>query len=181
MSLFNNTLLLSLLLLLTISSIVSSENECVYSIYVRTGTIWKGGTDSIISVNLYAADGHYVQIPNLEAWGGLMEPGHNYFERGNLDIFSGRAPCINVPLCALNLTSDGSGPHHGWFCNYLEVTSTGPHQICQQQRFDVDQWLASDAPPYELTAIRNYCATDDVDDANNNNNNNRIIKTVVDG
>jgi hypothetical protein len=129
----------------------------MYAVYARTGSILKGGTDSIIGVKLYDEYGEYVDITNLEAWGGLMRPGHNYFERGNLDIFSGRAPCLAAPICAINLTSDGSGPHHGWYCNYVEVTSTGPHISCAQQLFTVEQWLALDTSPYELTAIRNHC------------------------
>ena len=31
--------------------------------------------------------------------GGLMGQGHPYFERGNLDIFSGRGPCMAKPPC----------------------------------------------------------------------------------
>ncbi|CAA6664409.1 unnamed protein product [Spirodela intermedia] len=94
---------------------------------------------------------------NLEEWGGLMGPGYNYFERGNLDIFSGRGPCLAAPPCWMELYSDGSGPHHGWYCNYVEVTTTGPHVACAQQLFTVEQWLATDAAPYELTASRDYC------------------------
>lgn len=137
---------------------VQDYDECVYTVYIRTGSIIKGGTDSIISLRLYDSYGESVELANLEAWGGLMPPGHDYFERGNLDIFSGRAPCLYTPICAMNLTSDGSGPHHGWYCNYVEVTSTGPHVACSQQQFTVEQWLARDAAPYELTAIRNYCS-----------------------
>ncbi|KAL3527756.1 hypothetical protein ACH5RR_012412 [Cinchona calisaya] len=135
----------------------SADPDCVYTVYIRTGSIWKGGTDSIISLTLYDADGDGVRINNLEAWGGLMGPDYNYFERGNLDIFSGRVPCLTGPVCYMNLTSDGSGPHHGWYCNYVEVTTTGVHQACTQQQFTVDQWLATDTSPYELTAIRDYC------------------------
>lgn len=131
----------------------------MYTVYIRTGSIMKGGTDSIISLRLYDLYGEYVEIRNLEAWGGIMELGHNYFERGNLDIFSGRAPCLTAPVCAMNLSSDGSGPHHGWYCNYVEVTSTGVHKQCAQQLFTVEQWLALDTSPYELTAIRNDCSS----------------------
>lgn len=129
----------------------------MYTVYIRTGSILKGGTDSIISLILYDVYGEGLEITNLEAWGGLMEPGHNYFERGNLDIFSGRGWCLSSPVCAINITSDGSGPHHGWYVNYVEVTSTGVHTTCAQQQFTVEQWLALDTAPYELTAIRNYC------------------------
>ncbi|XP_043697632.1 PLAT domain-containing protein 3-like [Telopea speciosissima] len=142
------------------SAIVAQSDDCVYTAYVRTGSIFKGGTDSIISLTLYDTDGNFVEIPNMETWGGLMGDDHDYFERGNLDIFSGRAKCLETPVCAMNLTSDGSGPHHGWYCNYVEVTSTGAHVSCAQKLFTVEQWIARDAPPYELTAIRNYCPYD---------------------
>ncbi|XP_011097591.1 PLAT domain-containing protein 3 [Sesamum indicum] len=139
----------------------SDDPDCVYSLYVRTSSIIKGGTDSIISLTLYDSEGSRIKINNLESWGGLMGPGYNYFERGNLDIFSGRGPCLPGPVCAMNLTSDGSGPGHGWYCNYVEVTTTGVHKQCTQQQFTVEQWLATDAPPYELTAIRNLCSSGD--------------------
>ncbi|KAK8673044.1 hypothetical protein V6N13_111400 [Hibiscus sabdariffa] len=57
----------------------------------------------------------------------------------------------------MNLTSDGSGPFHGWYCNYVEVTATGVHTRCTQQLFTVEQWLALDTAPVELTVIKNYC------------------------
>ncbi|KAL2551387.1 Lipase/lipooxygenase [Forsythia ovata] len=155
---------LSLFILLSIFTIGicrSDDADCVYTVYVRTGSILKAGTDSNITLTLYDAYGYGFRIKNLEAWGGLMGPGYNYFERGNLDIFSGRGPCFNGPVCALNLTSDGTGKHHGWYCNYVEVTITGAHQQCAQKLFTVEQWLATDTKPYELTAIRNSCSSDD--------------------
>ncbi|XP_010269223.1 PREDICTED: PLAT domain-containing protein 3-like [Nelumbo nucifera] len=137
----------------------SSEKDCVYTVYVRTGKIIKGGTDSVISLELYNANESYVSIPNLEKWGGIMKSGHNYFERGNLDIFSGRGRCLSNPVCAMKLSSDGSGSHHGWYCNYVEVTSTGPLYKCSQQLFTVEQWLALDTEPYQLTTFRSNCPT----------------------
>lgn len=129
----------------------------MYTVYVRTGSILKAGTDSIMTLTLYNADGYGILIKNLEAWGGLMGSGYNYFERGNLDIFSGRGPCLDGPVCNMNLTSDGSGSHHGWYCNYVEVTTTGAHIPCAQELFTVEQWLATDTSPYELSTIRNNC------------------------
>ncbi|KAL3527757.1 hypothetical protein ACH5RR_012413 [Cinchona calisaya] len=144
-----------LISIFTISA--SADPDCVYTLYIRTGSILKAGTDSNITLTLYDAAGYGIRINNIEAWGGLMGPGYNYFERGNLDIFSGGGPCLTGPACAMNLTSDGSGPHHGWYCNYVEVTATGVHKACTQQLFTVEQWLATDTSPYNLTAIRNYC------------------------
>ncbi|KAF7834282.1 PLAT domain-containing protein 3-like [Senna tora] len=157
-----NTLIFpSLLLLLSLSfaAIATSDDyECVYTVYIRTGSILKGGTDSKIGLKLYDTDGYGIYIKNLESWGGLMGPDYNYFERGNLDIFSGRGPCLNGPVCAANVTSDGSGSHHGWYCNYVEVTTTGPHASCAQKQFTIEQWLALDTSPYQLWAARNYCS-----------------------
>ncbi|KAL4376148.1 hypothetical protein GQ457_02G004660 [Hibiscus cannabinus] len=154
-------LILSLFLLFSVSTTaLADEEDCVYSLYIRTGSVIKGGTDSVIGLKLQDAYGEFVEIGNLETWGGLMEPEHNYFERGNLDIFSGRGRCLPSPLCSMNLTSDGSGPGHGWYCNYVEVTVTGVHSPCSQQQFTVEQWLALDASPYTLTAVRNNCPSE---------------------
>lgn len=134
-----------------------ASNECVYTVYVRTGSGIKAGTDSKISATFSDAAGRRVVVADLEDW-GLMRPGHDYYERGNLDIFTGRGPCLSGPVCRLNLTSDGSGPHHGWYCDSLEVTTTGPHRGCTQSIFYVQQWLALDAPPYQLTAVLDGCS-----------------------
>ncbi|WVZ73637.1 hypothetical protein U9M48_021922 [Paspalum notatum var. saurae] len=134
--------------------------ECVYTVFVRTGSIWKAGTDANITLELAAEDGNGVGISDLPSWGGLMGQGHSYFERGNLDIFSGRGPCMAKPPCWMRVASDGTGAHHGWYCNYVEVTVTGPHKGCAQQLFTVEQWLATDAPPYKLEAVVENCSAD---------------------
>ncbi|RZS20917.1 hypothetical protein BHM03_00053500 [Ensete ventricosum] len=46
-----------------------------------------------------------------------MGPSHDYYGRGGPSM-----PSAAADLCRLNLTSDGAGPHHGWFCDYVEVT-----------------------------------------------------------
>lgn len=153
----NLVLVLVLLVVCGSGAAWGSKDECVYTMYVRTGSIIKGGTDSKISATFGDGSGREVCISDLEDW-GLMERGYDYYERGNLDIFSVRGPCLNGPLCRLNLTSDGSGDHHGWYCEYVEVTTTGPHKPCTQTIFYVRQWLARDAPPYQLTALLDGCS-----------------------
>ncbi|KAG8383506.1 hypothetical protein BUALT_Bualt04G0020500 [Buddleja alternifolia] len=136
--------------------ISADETECIYGVYVQTGSIRRAGTHSVISLTLTDTSGEQLEIPNLEDW-GLMGPGYNYFETGNLDLFGGKGPCFTGPICGLNLTSDGSGPYHGWYCDYVEVTAIGLQKECSQQHFTVEQWLATDSPPYQLTAERNVC------------------------
>ena len=133
------------------------QDECVYTVYTRTGSIILAGTESTISLALFDQFGMGLNISDLRSWGGLMGPYHSYFERGNLDSFSGRGPCLSGPICSMRLSTDGTGPHHGWYCNYVEVTSTGAHIPCSQRQFTVEQWLALDAPPYELTTVRDNC------------------------
>ncbi|XP_051192280.1 PLAT domain-containing protein 1 [Lolium perenne] len=135
--------------------------ECVYTVYIRTGSIWKAGTDSNITLELTTADNSGIQITGLPSWGGLMGEGHSYFERSNLDIFSGRGPCMASAPCRMKLASDGTGDHHGWYCNYVEVTVTGPHKGCAQQLFTVEQWLATDVSPYKLESVVDQCSAVD--------------------
>ncbi|KAF0890361.1 hypothetical protein E2562_002760 [Oryza meyeriana var. granulata] len=135
----------------------SGSDQCVYTLYVETGSIWKAGTDAAIGVELYTAAGNGILIRNLRAWGGLMGAGHDYFKRSNVDIFSGRGPCLGAPVCGMKLTSDGAGAHHGWFCKSAEVTVAGPQARNSRAAFDVQQWLATDAPPYQLYAERSVC------------------------
>lgn len=158
--------LIDLLYLWLLPFLKTQDGKCVYTVYIRTGSIIKGGTDSIISLTIGDAAGGVVAIGDLEAWGGLMGPGHDYYERGNLDIFSGRGACLAGPPCYMNLTSDGSGPGHGWYVNYVEITTTGPHIPCQQQLFTVENWLAMDRSPYSLEAIRDLCYYVDADARN---------------
>ncbi|XP_002968265.2 PLAT domain-containing protein 3 [Selaginella moellendorffii] len=134
-----------------------SLGNCVYTIYVRTGSIFKGGSDANMSVELIDTYNNSLTIDNIETWGGLMPSGWNYFERGNLDVFSGRGSCLSTTPCKLVLTSDGSGSHHGWYVNYAEVSITGPHLGCSQRLFTIEQWLATDTSPYELSATVDKC------------------------
>ncbi|KAL9229728.1 hypothetical protein vseg_005164 [Gypsophila vaccaria] len=158
MKLFNVLILLSILFVAT----SADEYNCVFTFYVKTGSIIKAGTDSKINLELWNKYGDGVRITDIEQWGGLMGPNYDYFERSNLDVFSGRGPCLSGPVCAIKVVSDGSGPHHGWYLDYVEITTTGPHKGCAQQKFEVYQWLATDTSPYELTAERDYCAYDDL-------------------
>ncbi|GMY29438.1 PLAT domain-containing protein 3-like [Fagus crenata] len=150
-------LIAALFLFATTGDSTKKQNECVYTPYVKTGSVFKAGTDSKISLTLGDSSGQLVWVPNLESW-GLMGPKHDYYERGNVDTFSGRGPCIGASVCHLNLTSDGSGSHSGWYCDYVKVTSSGPHRKCSQTIFYVDRWLANDAPPFQLSAIVDGCA-----------------------
>ncbi|KAI4340818.1 hypothetical protein MLD38_025620 [Melastoma candidum] len=100
--------------------------------------------------------GQSVWVGDLKSW-GIMEPSQEYFKRGNLDVFSGRGPCLSESVCRLNLTSDGSGPNHGWYCHYVEVTSTRLRKRCRKVLFEVDQWLSTDIPPFQLRALLDRC------------------------
>ena len=130
----------------------------MYSFYIKTGTRISGGTNSVIGVTLWDSSGDSVTIDDIETWGGLMGSGYDYFERGSIDIFSGLGTCTGSgTICALNLTSDGSGSHPGWYVNYVQATITGVSLGCDNQVFEIGQWVADDAYPYQLYAFRNEC------------------------
>lgn len=131
----------------------------MYTLYVKTGSFNVAGTDAMISATLSDAKGKSVHVQDLRSWGLIVGPTHehDYFERDSLDIFTGRGPCIAWPVCRLNLTSNGGGTHPGWFCDHVEVTSTGPHKGCSKTLFHVEQWLSYDSPPYDLTAVIDGC------------------------
>ncbi|KAK4383572.1 PLAT domain-containing protein 1 [Sesamum angolense] len=132
----------------------SANADCQYTVHVKTDPRRDAGTDSIISLSLYDNanfSGGGVVVNNLESW-GVMGPGHDYFEGGNLDIFSGRAPCLAKPVCFMILKSDGSGNKPGWYVSFVDVFTAN-----RQQHFTVAQWLAVDEPPYSLTVYRNKC------------------------
>ncbi|KAJ7543639.1 hypothetical protein O6H91_09G046100 [Diphasiastrum complanatum] len=131
--------------------------HCVYTIYIKTGSIIKGGTDSIISIKLFDAAQNSLTIKNLVGWGGIMPKGYEYYQRGNLDVFSGLGYCLTTPVCKITLSSDGTGPHHGWYVRDVEVASIGPKVSCSQRVFKVEQWLATDASPYVLNTTRDNC------------------------
>lgn len=133
------------------------QELCVYMIYVKTGLDPISGTDSKISVTFYDKDRNAVCIQDLGTYNEIMGPDWNYFEQDNTDIFSVKGPCLNGPICKMNLTSDGSGAHHRWYCSSVEVTSARLQKPCSQTTFRVEQWLGKDSTPSKLIAFREKC------------------------
>ncbi|XP_028759078.1 PLAT domain-containing protein 3-like [Neltuma alba] len=132
----------------------TDEKCCQYNVSVKTGDVNNAGTDSTISLKLKSSSGDSFTIANLEDW-GAMEPGHNYFERGNLDFFKGASNCLNV--CAITVTSNGAGIKPGWYLEYVNVTVSG--DISKNIPFPVNRWLAEDEPPCTLSATVNLCCS----------------------
>ncbi|KAG6551691.1 hypothetical protein Mapa_006780 [Marchantia paleacea] len=148
------------LALLSLFSTVMATDYCVYTLFVKTGFLPKAGTNSYISTEFFDANGNSYKISNITEWGGsLMSANHDCFERNSLDVFTGLGECLDTPICGLQLSSDGSGEHHGWYCDYVEVTSvcSKPSMLCNTHRFTVQQWLATDVYPYQLVAHRDDC------------------------
>lgn len=136
---------------------MQKEKKCVYTVYVKTGEIEKSGTNSKINLTFSDSFGKSISIGNLREW-GLMGERYDYFERGNLDIFSGRSYCISPPICKLTLTSDGKGILPAWYVETIEVTFSGFNQQCSQAVFCVDRWLAPE-PHSQLSFELDVCAT----------------------
>lgn len=130
--------------------------KCVYTFFVKTGDRLKAGTDSKIGLILSDSGLRSIDIPDLTKW-GLMDSHRDYFERGNLDIFSGRETCLEPPICNLKLVSDGAGAHPGWYVEYIEVAISRPDGPCTQITFPVNKWLGSLSHPTEVTVLLEGC------------------------
>ncbi|KAG2259186.1 PLAT domain-containing protein 2 [Brassica napus] len=141
----------------TNSVVASADQTCTYTINVQTGTRADSGTDAVIGIVLADQSEEYIEIKDLVNWGGKMPEGHDYFENGNLDIFSGTERCLPGPVCFMRLNSDNSGYKPGWYVVYVDVTTSKPGSVSKHQRFTVEQWLAVDEPPNQLYAERSNC------------------------
>ncbi|PWA81423.1 root storage protein [Artemisia annua] len=156
MAISNLSTYLLLLLFLAIVASVSSQETCVYTIFAKTGTAGSAGTDATISLKLNDAYGSEVTIPNLERY-GEMDPGHDYFENGNLDKFSITTSCMKSSVCSITLSSDNSGSKPGWYVDYVQVITSGG--AVGDITFEIYGWLADDEPPYKLTRTFDKCGS----------------------
>ncbi|XP_028759075.1 PLAT domain-containing protein 3-like [Neltuma alba] len=134
------------------AAMATTEAPCQYSVSVQTGDYAGAGTDSTISLQLKSQSGASFPIANLVDW-GLMQPGHVYFQRGNLDFFGGTGNCLHV--CAMTVTSSGTGSMPRWYLTEVNVTVSGPVKV--DISFPVKRWLAKDVPPGSLSATVDSC------------------------
>ncbi|XP_074314920.1 PLAT domain-containing protein 3-like [Silene latifolia] len=153
----------SLTLLLAFALLVSSQ-DCNYVVHLKTGDEDGAGTDARVELKLYDAQGHKVEIHNL--WNhGIMESGHDYFERNTLDFFSFKnSTCVDV--CKIELGQNNAGLQSGWYVSYLKVTTHYFDGHCTRNTFQLNQWLAVDEPPYSLNLKRDLCGNS-IDQFNN--------------
>ncbi|XP_028761126.1 PLAT domain-containing protein 2-like [Neltuma alba] len=129
------------------------QEKCTYVVRVKTGDVQDASTDSTISLKLNTSSGNRFSVDNLEDW-GIMEPGHNYFEQGKLDVFSGTGPCLD--LCTITVVSDGRRTYPGWYLDYVEIKVVGCYKSTKVA-FPVNQWLDPTAG-YNLCAKVNLCS-----------------------
>lgn len=130
--------------------------KCVYTFFVQTGDRNNAGTDATIGLTLGDSGFRSIEVPDLSKW-GLMNTHRNYFERGNLDIFSGRETCLEPPVCSLKLVSDRVGKEPAWYVDYIDVAISRPDGFCTKINFPVDQWLGNLVHPSEITILLDGC------------------------
>ncbi|XP_028759079.1 PLAT domain-containing protein 3-like [Neltuma alba] len=119
-----------------------SQDRCLYTIKVKTSWDDGSGTNSVVKLQIFDSTGKNFVIGNLEQW-GIMEPHHEYFERDNLDFFSGGNICLNP--CSIFLSIDGQGNRPEWHVEYVEITVTGP-TLNTRIGFPVNNWLGAGFP-----------------------------------
>ncbi|KAI9114171.1 hypothetical protein K1719_014821 [Acacia pycnantha] len=130
---------------------MANSDEGMYLIRVQTGDRYGAGTASKISLKLESSEGRSFTIDNLVHW-GIMKPGHNYFQRDNLDFFKGTGPCLDV--CKITVTSDGKGTMPGWYVDFVEISVTGNSLLDNTRKFEVNTWLDT-SDSYQLSATVN--------------------------
>ncbi|XP_073133286.1 PLAT domain-containing protein 1-like [Henckelia pumila] len=113
---------------------------CIYSLNIRTGSVPNAGTHSKVSATLSDANGESMVVPNLEQW-GPMDQVDGYFEKGKMDFFTGQGPCTRSPICRISVSSDGSGPSPGWFCDGIDVSTGRPDGVITRKSFAINQWV----------------------------------------
>ncbi|KAL3691580.1 hypothetical protein R1sor_005231 [Riccia sorocarpa] len=157
------TLLIALVLLSSTS--VLAKDDCVYTVFVKTGSVKGAGTDSTIGATFYTAEGGAFEIANFTSWGNPLEPNKDYFESSNLDVFSGYGDCLSGPICKIKLTSDEAGDFSAWFCESVEITAANSGKKCSTHHFTVNQWLSTYyLPDYNLTSSKEgKCSSDSCD------------------
>ncbi|XP_028759062.1 PLAT domain-containing protein 3 [Neltuma alba] len=143
-----------LLSLVSFAVMAASEEKCQYVVRVKTGGRISAGTDATISLQLMSHSSNSLTVANLEDW-GAMGSNHDYFERGNVDVFKGTGRCLNV--CAITVTSNNSGYKSGWYLDYVEVIVSG--DVSKEVSFPVNRWLADDEWPYSLSATVDACSS----------------------
>ncbi|KAF8656746.1 hypothetical protein HU200_060500 [Digitaria exilis] len=122
----------------------ASSSQCTFEILVKTGGRERRDR----------AGGDHHQ-PGVVGEDGRR---HDYFERGNLDRFSGTGRCLSGEPCKLLIKSDGTGNKPGWYVEYVTVTQLRHGSVSSRQhKWAVDQWLALDEAPNQLFATRNGC------------------------
>lgn len=111
--------------------------ECIYNLYVQTGSSPSAGTQSNISIFLGDDWNEEFPITKLKDW-GLASSTFNYFRQGEVDLFAGKGPCLQGPVCRLIIVLSG---FDNWFCDYIEVTVVGFERMCSKKYFTVKKWL----------------------------------------
>ncbi|XP_054824871.1 PLAT domain-containing protein 3-like [Prosopis cineraria] len=134
-------IVLSTLLVISFAAIATSES-CLYLVRVQTGFGDGSGTDAKVKLQVFDHSGKNFVIDSLENF-GIMEPGHLYFERSNLDLFSFSNVCLNP--CKIYLETNGWGNRPDWNLEYVEITTKGPG-IATQVGFPVSYWLGLGYP-----------------------------------
>jgi len=124
---------------------------------VGTGGRDSAGTDATVSLTLCTGSSCFLHVPNLAQY-GTQGPSHDYFEKGNRDLFQIPTNEGCNYACRMIIDHDNSGNKPGW---YLDFVYTGAYENNGVKRFESDftvsRWLATSEWPYNTEAEVNHC------------------------
>ncbi|KMT10194.1 hypothetical protein BVRB_5g119550 [Beta vulgaris subsp. vulgaris] len=139
-------------------ALVVHSYDCTYVVSLKTGTINKAGTHAKVLLRLHDNQGHSVDATDLSAYG--VGSKDHYFKRGQFDKFNIPGDCFPSPICIIELSHNNGGSSPAWYVEYLEVavvTLQMQNTTSPVRRFNINQWLAKDEPPYSLSVVKNQC------------------------
>ena len=112
---------------------LAADHRCDYTLEIRTGTINRAGTDSVVTIELHDRGSDY--------WDGVINAIGPKLEIGSLDhvVFRNKH-CVDP--CEITVSIDGSGEGPDWYCDYVEVRVS--RDISRTVLFKIYQWITKD-------------------------------------
>lgn len=126
---------------------------CAFRLTISTLPEPTAGTTSNVSITVGDKEGNRVVIPNVVEWNRLQpEPGHVYFQSGQVDKFLGTEDCYALAShpCFINITISGTGDNPTWGCGDIMVDAPP----VGDNIFYIREWLT---PEINYSVERQLC------------------------
>ncbi|CAO2189630.1 unnamed protein product [Urochloa humidicola] len=121
---------------LEVDTVGASNNQCQYTMKIKTAVSWGAGTGSRLLIRFY----NYKDS-------AIAERVHQDLYTGTLNTFKFKDECRDR-LCFLRINSDGSGYDPDWKCEWISITIEGEGRKTFTHKFNVDKWIGPKTKTY---------------------------------